>query len=76
MAAREDVGMLEVGVAFAPILVAKVIVEDFGLSEFEACLPQKCGGISPASACRGRAEPDASNDWGCGRRLCELMPFP
>ena len=36
MAAREGVGRLRVGVAFAPILVAQVIGEDYGLSEFEA----------------------------------------
>ena len=36
MAAREGVGRLEVRAAFAPILVAQVIGEDYGLSEFEA----------------------------------------
>ena len=47
MAAREGDGKLEVGVAFAPILVAQVIGEDSWLSEFEACLPKNGGGISP-----------------------------
>jgi hypothetical protein len=59
MAAREGVNMLEVGVAFAPILVAHVIGEDSRLSEFDACLPKNGGGFSPDVACRGRAEPDA-----------------
>ncbi len=77
MAAREGVGKVEVGVDFDPTLVAQVIEEDFGLLEVEACLPKvNCGGISPSSTCRGRTEPDASNECGCGRRLCEPRSFP
>ena len=59
VAAREGVGKLEVGVAFAPSLVTQVIGEDFGLSEFAACLPKNGGRFSPVAAFRGRAEPDA-----------------
>jgi len=76
MTAREGVGMLVVGVEFTPNLVAQVIGEDSGLSEFEAYLPENCGGVSPGVACRDRAEPDAWTDLGCGRRLCEPRPFP
>ncbi len=77
MAAREGVGIVEVGVDFDPILVAQVSGEDSRLLEVEACLPKvNCGGISPLSACRGRAEPGVSSEWGCGRRLCEPRPFP
>ena len=59
MAAREGVGMLEVEVVFAPILVAKVLGEDSKLSECEACLPKNGKGFLPAISSRGRAEPDA-----------------
>ena len=68
--------MVVVGVEFAPNLVAQVIREDFGFSEVEACLPDSGGGFSPGVACRERAEPDAWNNLGCGRRLCEPRPFP
>ena len=47
MAAREGVGSLEVGDAFARILVAHVVGEDSGLSEFEACLPIMVGDLHP-----------------------------
>ena len=76
MTAREGVGMLVVGVEFAPNLVAQVIGEDSRVGEVEACLPDSGGGFSPGVACRERAEPDAWNDLGCGRRLCEPQPFP
>jgi hypothetical protein len=64
MAAREGVGMLVVGVDFAPNLVAQVIGEDSGFAEFEACLPENGKGFSTDVACRDRADPDAWNDWG------------
>ena len=76
MSAREGVGKVEVWVDFDPTLVAHVIGEDSGFSEVEACLPDSGGGFSPGVACRERAEPDAWNDLGCGRRLCEPRPFP
>ncbi len=76
MTAREGVGRLVVGVNFAPNLVARVIGEDSGFGEVEDCLPDSGGGFSPGVACRERAEPDAWNDLGCGRRLCEPRPFP
>ncbi len=76
MAARESVGRIEAGVDFDPLLVTQVVGEDSWLLEVEACLPKNCEGISPASVCRGRVEPDASNEWDCGRRLCEPRPFP
>ena len=76
MAAREGVDRLVVGVEFAPNLVAHVIGEDSRFSEFEACLPDNGGGFLPGVACRERAEPDAWNDLGCDRRLCEPRPFP
>ena len=75
MTARGGVGRLIVGVESAPNLVAKVIGEDSEFSEFEAYLPDNGGGFSPGIACRERAEPDAWNDLGCGRRLCEPRPF-
>jgi hypothetical protein len=76
MAARACVGKAEMGIDFDPTLVAQVVGEDFGLLEGEACLPKvNLGGISPSSTYRGRAEPDASNDWGCGRQFCEPRPF-
>jgi hypothetical protein len=63
MAARECVGRVEVGVDFDPTLMARIIEEDFGLLEVEACLPKvDCGGILPSLAYRRRAESDASND--------------
>jgi len=67
---------LVVGVEFTSNLVAKVIGEDSRFSEFEAYLPENGGGVSPGVACCERAEPDAWNDLGCGRRLCEPRPFP
>ncbi len=59
MTARGGVGKLVVGVELAPNLVAQVIGEDSGISEFEACLPDNGGGISPCVTCRERTEPDA-----------------
>jgi hypothetical protein len=76
MTAREGVGRLVVGVEFPPNLVTQIIGEDYGFSEFEACLPENGGGVSPGVACRERAELDVCNDLGCGRRLYEPRPFP
>ena len=68
--------MLVVWVEFTPNLVAQVIGEEYEFSKVEACLPDSGGGLSPGVAFRERAEPDAWNDLGCGRRLCEPRPFP
>ncbi len=82
MAARVGVGKIEVGVDFDPTLVAQTIGEDSRLLGVEACWPKvNYGEVSPSSTCRGRAEPrraepDASNEMGCDRRLCEPRPFP
>ncbi len=77
MTAREGVGMLVVGADFAPNLVAQVIGEISGFSEFGAGLPENGKGFSPGVACREWAEPDAWDDcWGCGQRLCEPRLFP
>jgi len=76
MTARDGVGRLVVGVEFDPNLVAHVIGDEYGFSEVEACLSDSGGGFSPRVAWRERAEPDAWNDLGCGRRLCEPGPFP
>ena len=59
MTAQGCVGRLAVGVELAPNLVAQVIGEDYGISKFEACLPDNGKGITPCVTYRERVEPDA-----------------